>query len=140
MEIEITSSITDTDKNELFRGLRSYNEQFICTGDWGQFGVYARNESGEMVGGLISSRKGLWLCVDYLWVSESTRGSGIGGELLRAAEQEGARNGCKHSLVDTFSFQALPFYLKQGYEKQMTLPDFPQEGMQRHYLIKTNIS
>jgi hypothetical protein len=58
MEIEITSSITDTDRNELFKGLRSYNQQFICTADWGQFGIYARNESGEMMGGLISSHKG----------------------------------------------------------------------------------
>lgn len=39
--------------------------------------------------------------------------------------------------MDTFSFQALPFYLKQGYQQQITLPDFPQTGMQRHYLTKT---
>jgi hypothetical protein len=39
--------------------------------------------------------------------------------------------------VDTFSFQALPFYQKQGYQQQMSLPDFPQTGMQRHDLTKT---
>jgi hypothetical protein len=34
--------------------------------------------------------------------------------------------------VDTFSFQALPFYQKLGYQLQMSLPDFPHAGMQRH--------
>lgn len=44
--------------------------------------------------------------------------------------------GCSHLLVDTFSFQALPFYQKLGYQLQMSLPDFPHAGMQRHYLSK----
>ncbi|EAS6424226.1 N-acetyltransferase, partial [Salmonella enterica] len=44
-----------------------------------------------------------------------------------------------HGLVDTFSFQALPFYEKQGYILQMSLPDFPKVGSQRHYLIKPGL-
>lgn len=93
-----------------------------------------------MVGGLIASKKGKWVCIDYLWVSEETRGSGLGSMLMKAAEQEGKRTGCKHGLVDTFSFQALPFYVKQGYQLQMSLPDFPDEGIQRHYLTKTDLT
>ena len=139
MQIEITSSITDSDREELFRGLRRYNNQFINTEGWGQIGVYSRNESGVMIGGLIASRKGLWLCIDYLWVSEDVRGSGLGKQLLAAAEQEGKRTGCRHALVDTLSFQALPFYEKQGYQLQMSLPDFPDAGMQRHYLAKLDL-
>lgn len=34
------------------------------------------------------------------------------------------RAGCSHVLVDTFSFQALPFYQKLGYQLQMSLPVF----------------
>ena len=140
MQVEIVSNVTDSDREELFSGLRNYNNQFIDTRAWGQFGVYCRNEAGLMVGGLIASKKGKWVCIDYLWVSEETRGSGLGSMLMKAAEQEGKRTGCKHGLVDTFSFQALPFYVKQGYQLQMSLPDFPDEGIQRHYLTKTDLT
>ncbi|WP_428944663.1 GNAT family N-acetyltransferase [Pantoea sp. FN060301] len=139
MQIAIAPQITDAERKELFSGLGSHNRQFINTESWGQFGVYSRDESGAMVGGLIASIKGLWLCIDYLWVSESVRGSGLGSKLIAIAEQEGKHRECRHALVDTFSFQALPFYIKQGYQCQMTLPDFPASGMQRHYLTKSNL-
>lgn len=77
--------------------------------------------------------------IDYLWVSESARNDGLGRELMYTAEREAIKLGCIHSLVDTFSFQALPFYEKLGYVKQMSLPDFPETGMQRHYLTKRDI-
>ena len=54
----------------------------------------------------------------------------------KEAEQQAQAQGCSHLLVDTFSFQALPFYQKLGYQLQMSLPDFPHAGMQRHYLSK----
>ncbi|CAO95095.1 GNAT family N-acetyltransferase [Erwinia tasmaniensis] len=139
MQIEISANITDSDREELFCGLDGYNSQFIDTRLWGQFGVYSRNTSGAMVGGLLASREGLWVRIDYLWISEEARGSGLGSMLMKAAEQEGKRTGCRHALVDTFSFQALPFYVKQGYQLQMSLPDFPEEGIQRHYLTKQNL-
>lgn len=60
--------------------------------------------------------------------------------LVKMAEQEGKRRGCWHALVDTFSFQALPFYVKLGYQLQMSLADFPEEGLQRHYLTRQNIT
>ena len=91
---------------------------------------------GELLGGVIASRKGNWVCIDYLWVEERQRGTGLGSLLLRTTEQQAMQRGCQQALVDTFSFQALPFYLKQGYQQQMSLPDFPLAGMQRHYLTK----
>ncbi|EAU0024337.1 GNAT family N-acetyltransferase [Salmonella enterica subsp. enterica] len=139
MDIQITHQVTEFDKEELLTGLRSYNAQFIDFSKNGQLGVYCRNESGEMVGGLIADRKGQWLCIDYLWVSESARSNGLGSKLMNMAEKEGLRKGCVHGLVDTFSFQALPFYEKQGYILQMSLPDFPKVGSQRHYLIKPDL-
>ena len=69
-------------------------------------------------------------------VSEASRGSGLGSELMHEAESQARERGCSHMLVDTFSFQALPFYQKLGYQLQMSLPDFPHVGMQRHYLSK----
>ena len=139
MDIQVVHKVTEYDREELLAGLRSYNGQFIDFNKNGQLGVYCRNESGEMVGGLIADRKGPWLCIDYLWVSESARSGGLGSKLMSMAEKEGVLKGCIHGLVDTFSFQALPFYEKKGYILQMSLPDFPKVGSQRHYLIKTNL-
>lgn len=139
MNIDITTSVTEADREELLNGLRRYNGRFIDPTTWGQFGVYSRNDAGVMTGGLIASRKGLWVCIDFLWVSEEARGSGLGSQLISMAEQAGKSAGCRHAQVDTFSFQALPFYVKQGYQLQMSLPDFPEEGLQRHYLTKLNL-
>lgn len=95
-----------------------------------------RDDNGVMLGGLIGVRKGDWLNIDYLWVSDSVRGTGVGSQLIKTAEEEARRKGCRHALVDTVSFQARPFYEKQGYQVQMSLQDYPYQGMQRHYLTK----
>ncbi|HHR6129012.1 TPA: GNAT family N-acetyltransferase [Providencia alcalifaciens] len=136
MKITVTHDITPEDKEELFAGLRSYNRSFLQNSYFGQLGVYSKDESGIMQGGLLASIKGLWLCIDYLWVDESMRKNGLGSQLMHVAEEESKKLGCHNALVDTFSFQALPFYEKLGYVKQMSLPNFPELGMQRHYLSK----
>lgn len=136
MPFEIKEVITLEDKEELLDGLRAYNRQFVDTREWGDVCVYLRDAQGTMQGGLIGQRKGLWLSIDYLWVSDSSRGSGVGSQLIRTAEQTARQKGCQFALVDTISFQALPFYQKQGYVLKTTLDDFPLEGMARHYLTK----
>lgn len=136
MKITVTHEITPEDKEELFTGLRSYNRSFLQNSYFGQLGVYSKDDNGIMQGGLLASIKGRWLCVDYLWVDESMRKNGLGSQLMHVAEEESKKLGCHNALVDTFSFQALPFYEKMGYVKQMSLPNFPELGMQRHYLSK----
>lgn len=137
MQLNVTNTITPQEKEELLSGLRSHNRQFINFANvGGDIAVYSRDDSGVMIGGLIGNRKGEWLNIDYLWVSSDARGTGLGGQIMRAAEEEARHMGCLHALVDTFSFQARPFYEKQGYRLQMTLDDFPLKGMQRHYLSK----
>jgi len=55
--------------------------------------------------------------------------------LLRATEDEGRRLGSHSAYLDTFSFQARPFYERHGYEVFGTLEDFPV-GQQRYFLRK----
>ena len=136
MKVTVTHDLTPEDKEELFTGLRSYNRSFLQNSYFGQLGVYSKDENGIMQGGLLASIKGRWLCIDYLWVDESMRKNGLGSQLMHVAEEESKKLGCHNALVDTFSFQALPFYEKLGYVKQMSLPNFPELGMQRHYLSK----
>ena len=133
----VTEQPEDKDREALFAGLGSYNRQFIGSENRGPLAVFDHDADGKLRGGVMASRKGNWLCIDYVWVDDTVRGTGLGSTLLHAAEQQAIAYGCQQALVDTFSFQALPFYLKQGYQQQMSLPDFPQTGMQRYYLTKT---
>ncbi|WP_137903390.1 GNAT family N-acetyltransferase [Enterobacter sp. 2VL] len=138
MHLSIRDNVTAEEKEELLTGLRTYNGQFLDLSTFsGDIGVYVRDDKGVMLGGLIGVRKGDWLNIEYLWVSDAVRGSGVGSQLIKTAEDEARRKGCPHALVDTVSFQARPFYEKQGYQLQLSLQDYPYPGMQRHYLTKT---
>ncbi|POT55724.1 N-acetyltransferase [Citrobacter amalonaticus] len=137
MQLQITDSITDADQTALLTGLRAYNLQFIKTSNFGDLAVYWRDDRGEIQGGLIAKVKGDWLCIEYLWMHESLRKGGYGGRLIQAAEKTAQERGCLHAQVDTMSFQALPFYQKNGYQLKLTLPGFPEQGASRHYLTKT---
>jgi GNAT superfamily N-acetyltransferase len=64
-----------------------------------------------------------------------TRGGGHGARLLAAAEAYALERGCGGAFLDTFSFQARPFYERHGYEVFATLPDFPP-GHDRFFLRK----
>ena len=137
MHLSIRDNVTAEEKEELLTGLRTYNGQFLDLSTFsGDIGVYVRDDKGVMLGGLIGVRKGDWLNIEYLWVSDAVRGSGVGSQLIKTAEDEARRKGCTHALVDTVSFQARPFYEKQGYQLQLSLQDYPYPEMQRHYLTK----
>ncbi|MGX5087740.1 GNAT family N-acetyltransferase [Enterobacter sp. UPMP2052] len=137
MHLNTTDAVTPQEKEELLTGLRTYNGQFLDLSTFsGDIGVYVRDDKGVMLGGLIGVRKGDWLNIEYLWVSDAVRGSGVGSQLIKTAEDEARRKGGTHALVDTVSFQARPFYEKQGYQLQLSLQDYPYPGMQRHYLTK----
>lgn len=114
MQIDITSSISDTDRQTFYAGLRGYNQQFIDTTGWQEFAVFARDDANEVIGGLIANRKGCWLNLDYLWVNPTYRGAGLDSQLIAVGEHQGRQQGCQQALVDTFSFQAPNFYHKQG--------------------------
>jgi GNAT superfamily N-acetyltransferase len=94
-----------------------------------------RDEQGGIVGGLIGELQWGWLRIDILAVAEGLRGEGWGRRLLAEAEHGAAAAGCHHAWVDTFSFQARPFYEKRGYRVFGELPDYPS-GQTRYFLAK----
>jgi GNAT superfamily N-acetyltransferase len=97
--------------------------------------VAARGPAGEVVGGLLGKTNLGWLFVSALWVAERERGRGVGGALLDAAEAEAGRRGCVGVYLDTYSFQARPFYERRGYRLFGELPDCPR-GATKYYLSK----
>jgi GNAT superfamily N-acetyltransferase len=88
-----------------------------------------------VVGGLWAASLFRWLHLQLLFVPEPMRGHGIGSALLATAETEARRRGCLGIYVDTFSFQAVPFYEKAGFSVFGVLDECPP-GHRRVFLQK----
>ena len=88
-----------------------------------------------MKGGCIGRTYWGWLEIEYLAVAPELRRLGYGAKLLAAIEAEAIKRGCHSAYLDTFSFQARPFYEKQGYHVFGTLENFPP-GHERYFLTK----
>jgi len=92
-----------------------------------------RGERGDVLGGLIGQIWGGWLHVTHLWVAEAVRGAGQGTRLLQWAEHYARSHGAVGATLDTFSFQAGPFYEKLGYTQFGTLQDYPPGHSQLYF-------
>jgi GNAT superfamily N-acetyltransferase len=88
-------------------------------------GFYLRDARGEVMGGLLGEIWGGWMYVSYLWVAEPAREAGNATRLLQAAEAYAIERGCRGAFLGSHSFQARPFYEKNGYEVFGTLDDYP---------------
>ncbi|WP_332765478.1 GNAT family N-acetyltransferase [Phenylobacterium sp.] len=92
-------------------------------------------DSGEVLGGLWGLS--LWgsFYVGLLVVPESTRGRGLGSELMARAEAEATGRGCRQMWLDTYAFQARPFYERLGFsvfgQIDGAAPIFPRVFMQK---------
>ncbi|MEM0942595.1 MAG: GNAT family N-acetyltransferase [Pseudomonadota bacterium] len=99
------------------------------------FGFAAR-ERNELAGGLAGHLLYRWVYVRLLAVAPEARGRGIATNLLAAAEAHGQREGALGITLDTFGFQALPFYEARGFREIGRLPGrIPAET--RYYLAKS---
>lgn len=138
MDITVTDTLSEDTLDAIRQGLRAHNSPYIDASQRKPLGVYTRDASGQVVAGLTAETWGNWLSVDWLWVADSQRGTGLGRKVLLAAEQEAIVRGCRYVRLDTFSFQARPFYEKLGYQLQMTLQNYPVEH-ECYLLTKTLI-
>jgi GNAT superfamily N-acetyltransferase len=91
--------------------------------------------SDEILGGLRAvSYWGSFYITDVV-VPEAARGQDLGSELMREAEREARARGCAHMWLDTFAFQARPFYERLGFEIFGQL-DGPAPYFPRYFLQK----
>ena len=95
-----------------------------------------RNAYGSVMGGVRGSTSWDWLHITLLVVKPDVRGRGYGSKLLAAIEERAFNEECQYAYTDTFSFQSLPFYQKQGYVIFGTLEDYPP-GHCCYFLKKT---
>jgi GNAT superfamily N-acetyltransferase len=135
ISIEVTCEPTLDDVRALEHGLAVHARPFVDRPGFQPLAVLARDGTGRLVGGVVARVNWNWLHVSLVWVDEGLRGGGIGALLLAAVEDEGRARGCTRAHLDTFSYQARPFYEKQGWRVFATLEDYP-EGHQRFFLRK----
>jgi GNAT superfamily N-acetyltransferase len=108
------------------------------TGDfnWTPVVVVLRDDSNQLQGGIAGDIWGGWLHISMLFVNEELRSAGWGSKLLLAAEEVARSTGCRRAYLETFSFQARPFYEKHGYTVFATLEDQPP-GHTFYFMRKT---
>ena len=113
------------DVDWVVKGLSDYNEAMVGPSGHQRMFLFARDADGALAGGLLGSTYYGWLFISVLFVNEAARGTGIGGQLLAEAEALGRERGAHHVFLDTFSFQAEPFYARRGYAVFGRLEAFP---------------
>jgi GNAT superfamily N-acetyltransferase len=96
------------------------------------------DECDDLIAGLYAYYKLGMFYIDMIWVSERFRLQKIGTELMRKAEQCAIKNKALYIRVDTVTFQALNFYLKNGFQPLAELPlKTPKKRNQTlYYLVK----
>ncbi|MDW5501062.1 GNAT family N-acetyltransferase [Pseudomonas lundensis] len=138
MHITVTETLDEETLDTVRLGLRAHNSPYIDPSQRKPLAVFSQDDNDRVVAGLTGETWGNWLSVDWLWVADSQRGCGTGRQVLLAAEQEAMARGCRYVRLETFSFQARPFYEKLGYQLQMTLQNYPIEH-ECYFLTKTLI-
>ncbi|PBI81073.1 MULTISPECIES: GNAT family N-acetyltransferase [Rahnella] len=124
MKTRLSHAPTENDLEEIKTALRNFNRNFVPQSKFRALGIFVEDEQGNKQAGIVAETVGKWMYIQMLWVDESLRGQDVGTQLITEAEEEAKARGCRYSLVDTFSFQARPFYERMGYHMQMALEDY----------------
>lgn len=136
MNTTIVVNPSTEDIQEIRNGLIEHNSPYLKGLRRYDIANFRHNENGKKKAGVTGEIWGNWLLVHFLWVDKSEKGQGLGSAILLELEQYAKEQGCHSCLLDTFSFQARPFYEKLGYSHVMTMDDFPVET-KKFFLVKT---
>ena len=136
MKLEFKLNPEQNDLDLIRDGIRAYNRMHLPDGDVDAVGCFARNNEGKIVGGLTGEMFNNTVFVEYLWVDAEARTSGVGSKLIALLEEQVKPHGVTHLYLDTYSFQALDFYLKLGFEKVGQYSGYPAAGIDKHFLQK----
>jgi GNAT superfamily N-acetyltransferase len=123
------------DVEALGQGLTEHALPFTGRAGFAPLAVFARDRNGVLVGGVHGQVNWTWLHVALFWIAAGERRRGLGSSLLRAIETAAIERGCTQAHLDTFSYQARPFYERHGYVLFAALEDYPP-GHQRFFLRK----
>ena len=116
--IVIDNAASDSDIKTIREGIFAFNKNILGKGMIeNTYSVLLKDKDDKVRGGILAYYDSESVYIDVLWVDEASQHQNYGSKLLHAAESEAARLGCRYSTLDTWSFQAEGFYLKNGYER-----------------------
>ncbi|GIG55977.1 N-acetyltransferase [Longispora fulva] len=135
-EIVVTDAPDAGDVALIADSLTEFNAQVTGFNDHRPLAVLVRDPQTHRVLGGLTGRTSLGLLfVDLFHLPRELRGSGLGGEILRRAEAEGRRRGCRSAVLYTISFQAPDFYKRHGWQVFGEIPCDPP-GTTRVFMTK----
>ncbi|MES2177114.1 MAG: GNAT family N-acetyltransferase [Gemmatimonadota bacterium] len=133
--VRIDHEATEEDVAAVNTGLREFNVEVIGPPNEEPVHLVLRDANDEVVGGLLGHIRWRWLYIAKLWISDAHRGQGHGVALMAAAEAHANARDCLGIYLDTFEYQARPFYEKLGFQLFGTLENFPP-GYRQYHLAK----
>jgi ribosomal protein S18 acetylase RimI-like enzyme len=140
--VDVNYEVLSNPSQEVVRvledGLGAYNDSFTGKRDWERVAIVVKDDGGNVIGGLTGAFGWDWLHITLLWLDQRVRGQDVGTRLIALAEEEALKRGITSMHLETTSFQALGFYLKQGFEIAGRLKDKPK-GHTWYYLKKEGI-
>ncbi len=121
----MTDEVDEAGIAELRNAVIAFNIAVTGYHDGRSLGCLLRDDDGQLVAGLDGFTWGGYAMVEWLWVRDDHRSSGLGASLMRAAEEEATARGCVVIRVNTHTFQAPGFYAKLGYTPFGAVEDTP---------------
>ena len=106
--ITVADAPDDEDVQILRDGLHDHAADHLDEPGFEPLGVFMRDATGRIVGGVWGYVNWNWLFVGLVWLSKDLRGRGYGRQMMETIEAAAVERGCKYSHLDTFSFQARP--------------------------------
>jgi len=90
---------------------------------------------GARLGGAVGRTWGECCELQQIAVDPSARSRGVGSAVMAAFEAESRARGCRLVYLETFSFQAAPFYERLGYKRTHSTEGFAP-GIVKHLYEK----
>lgn len=116
--------------------LLRFNQQAVGDAEGSPFALTITHPgSDEVLGGLWALSLWRSFYIGLVVAPEGARGQGLGREMMARAETEARARGCRSMWLDTYAFQARPFYEQLGFELFGQIdgpaPMFPRYFMQK---------
>lgn len=124
----------ETVKQGLYRfNMRAMNEWHFL-----DIAIFLRDDANAVQGGLLGTVWSGWFHLEFLWIADAYRHLGYGDQLIHSAEAEARAYGASHAYVETFSFQARPFYERHGFRVVGEIDNYPPG--QTYYLLSKTLT
>ena len=134
--IQVTDTVDLAAMQAIGGGLSRFNAEAAGYDDQrGLAVVVVDPATAQPLGGACGRSSLGLLFLDLLFLPPVLRGRGLGSQVLRRFEAEGARRGCRAAVLTTISFQAPGFYERHGWRRFGDIPCDPP-GTSRIFMTR----